>query len=328
MGDPAGIGGELTIRAWLDRGRGTPAFVALDDPGRLAALSHSLGLTAAIRVVDSVADTAEVFPRALPVLPVELPTASVPGKPDPGNAKAILESIERSVALARSGDVGAVVTNPIHKASLYGTGFRFPGHTEYLGHLTGLADEPVMMLAGPHLKVVPITTHLPLRAALDAVTTDRIVYTAAVTDAALRRDFGITAPRLAIAGVNPHAGEGGTLGREEIEVVAPAIERLAGAGIEASGPCSPDAMFHEAARQRYDAAICMYHDQALIPIKTLDFDHGVNVTLGLPIVRTSPDHGTAFDIAGTGTASATSLIASLRLAAEVAARRRAHEDRS
>ncbi|HUN51162.1 MAG TPA: 4-hydroxythreonine-4-phosphate dehydrogenase PdxA, partial [Candidatus Sulfotelmatobacter sp.] len=212
---------------------------------------------------------------------------------------------------------------PIHKGALYAAGFRHPGHTEYLAALTGGAT-PVMLLAGRGLRVVPVTVHLPLREAVARLDTATIVAQAAITAEALRRDFAIAAPRLAVAGLNPHAGEGGSLGGEDQAIVAPAVAELRRRGIDARGPLSADTMFHARARAGYDAAICMYHDQALIPLKTIDFDGGVNVTLGLPIVRTSPDHGTAFDIAGTGTARPDSLIAALRLAAEIAGHRAAH----
>lgn len=324
MGEPAGIGGEITLRAWQARTPATPPFFVIDDPGRLSAHAHELGLTAALHAIADPEDALDVFERALPVLPIQLEAPAVPGLPDTRNNPATLAAIEVAVRLARDGAAAAMVTNPIHKATLYATGFGFPGHTEYLGKLVDIEDDPVMMLAGPSLKVVPVTVHMALASALASLSTDRIVYAAAVTDAALRRDFGIASPRLAIAGLNPHAGEGGTLGHEEEEIIRPAIERLRTAGIAANGPYSPDGMFHASAREGYDAAICMYHDQALIPLKTLDFDLGVNVTLGLPIVRTSPDHGTALDIAGRGLARETSLVAAIRLAAEIARRRAAH----
>ncbi len=312
MGDPAGIGGELTVRAWQAlRGSG-PAFVALDDPARLAALG------AAVREIAS--PDAAGFADALPVLPVRLAAPTTPGRPDAANAPATIASIERAARLALAGAVAGVVTNPISKAVLYGTGFAFPGHTEFLGALTG--GEPVMMLAAPALRVVPVTVHVSLRTALAVLSTAAIVAAARITAAALARDFGLPRPRLAVAGLNPHAGEQGAMGDEEIRIIAPAIAALRAEGIDVSGPWPPDTMFSEAARARYDAAICMYHDQALIPLKTLDMTHGVNVTLGLPIVRTSPDHGTAFDIAGLGRADPSSLIAAIRMAHAIAERRR------
>ena len=272
-------------------------------------------------VIQSPDQVADVFGAALPVLALPLPEIARPGRPDPANASAVIASIERAVRLVQAGEAGAVVTNPISKAVLYQAGFPHPGHTEFLGTLTG--GTPVMMLACPHLRVVPVTIHVSLRRALEGVTMAAIVDTARAAAAALRRDFGIAAPRLAIAGLNPHAGEQGAMGTEEIEVIAPAIAALQAEGIDATGPYPPDTMFTDAARPTYDAAICMYHDQALIPLKTLDMAGGVNVTLGLPIIRTSPDHGTAFGIAGQGVADPGSLIAAIRMAAELAGRRQA-----
>jgi 4-hydroxythreonine-4-phosphate dehydrogenase len=293
--------------------------VALDDPGRLASLAVAMGLDVPIREVGSPAEASACFGAALPVLPVPLSVPALPGRPDAANAPAVLDSIRRAVAWAMAGAVGGVVTNPISKATLYDAGFRHPGHTEYLAELTRSAGPPIMMLATPGLRVVPVTIHVSLRTALATLTTDGIVVAARITAAALARQFGIARPRLAIAGLNPHAGEGGAMGDEEQTVIAPAIAALRADGLDVSGPWPPDTMFTEAARARYDAAICMYHDQALIPLKTLDMSNGVNVTLGLPIVRTSPDHGTAFNIAGRFTAEPASLLAALRLAARLAA---------
>jgi 4-hydroxythreonine-4-phosphate dehydrogenase len=324
MGDPAGIGGELTLAAWARCRRGEgPAFVVLDYPARLAALAASLGLDVPIVEVRHPAEAGQVFPGALPVLPVPLRAPARPGQPDAANAPAVLASIEQAVRLAQAGAVGGVVTNPISKAVLYGAGFAFPGHTEFLGALTGLAEPPVMMLACPELRVVPVTIHVSLRRALDELTTAEIIRSGRVLHAALQADFGLASPRIAMAGLNPHAGEGGAMGDEEARLIQPAIEALRAEGITVHGPMPPDTMFTARARAGYDAALCMYHDQALIPLKTLDMDGGVNVTLGLPIVRTSPDHGTAFDIAGTGKADPGSLLAALRLAAEMASRRAA-----
>jgi 4-hydroxythreonine-4-phosphate dehydrogenase len=247
----------------------------------------------------------------------------VPGQPDKANARAVIESIERATALAVRGSVGGVVTNPINKAALDDAGFAYPGHTEFLAALTGAGGKQIMMLASPQLRVVPVTVHASLRDSLAMLSTDMILVAARTAHAALRRDFGIARPRLAMAGLNPHAGEQGALGDEESTIIAPAMAALRAEGIDVSGPWPPDTMFTAAARARYDVAICMYHDQALIPLKTLDMDHGVNVTLGLPIVRTSPDHGTAYDIAGKGIADPTSLIAAIELAALLAERRAA-----
>ena len=323
MGEPAGIGGEITLKAWLARDCGVPPFFVIDDALRLQRLADELHLAVPVRRVSGGQAAAACFGEALPVLDQPLPVAVRPGHPDAGNGSAVAAAIRTAVARTVAGEAAAVVTNPIHKKTLYGTGFAFPGHTEFLAALAGEGARPVMMLAGPSLRVVPVTIHVSLRDAIAMLSADAIVAAASTTAAALRRDFGIARPRLAIAGLNPHAGEDGEMGGEEASIVAPAIERLRAAGIEAAGPLPPDAMFSPRARQGYDAAICMYHDQALIPLKALDFEAGVNVTLGLPFVRTSPDHGTAFDIAGTGRASAGSLIAALRLAADIAARRAA-----
>ncbi len=242
--------------------------------------------------------------------------------PDPANAPAILESIERAVAYVRAGAASAVVTNPIAKKTLYDAGFAHPGHTEYLGELSrawGKPATPVMLIWSPLLAVVPVTIHIPLAAVPAALTRAAIETTARIVERDLRARFRIARPRIAVAGLNPHAGEGGSIGREEIDIIAPAIEALRGEGLDIFGPLPADTMFHASARKTYDVALTMYHDQGLIPAKTLAFDEGVNVTLGLPFVRTSPDHGTAFDIAGRGIADATSLTAALKLAARLSA---------
>jgi 4-hydroxythreonine-4-phosphate dehydrogenase len=310
MGDPAGIGGELTMRAWQALHRDGPCFVALDDPQRLTGVP--------IVEVASPDAARAVFADALPVLPIRLASPARPGHPDKANARAVIVSIERAAALCLGGEASGMVTNPINKAALYDAGFAYPGHTEFLAELTGARGKQIMMLASPDLRVVPVTVHASLRDSIGMLTTEAIVAAARTTAAALRRDFGIARPRLAIAGLNPHAGEQGALGNEETTIIAPALAALRADGIDVSGPWPPDTMFTRTARARYDAAICMYHDQALIPLKTLDMDHGVNVTLGLPIVRTSPDHGTAYDIAGKGIADPSSLIAAIQLAAELA----------
>lgn len=321
MGDPAGIGGELSLAAWQHHGgKQGPAFVVLDDPERLASLARHLGMAVPIHIVDGPEEAAVVFPHALPVLPVRLLQAVQPGQPDPAHAPAVLKSIEQAVRLAEAGRVGAVVTNPISKATLYQAGFRFPGHTEYLGALTGTSAPPVMMLACPSLRVVPVTIHVSLLQALAALTTAEIVRQGRVLHHALRQNFGVTHPRIAVAGLNPHAGEGGAMGDEESRIIQPAVDILRAEGMTVTGPLPPDTMFTARARNSYDAALCMYHDQGLIPLKTLDMDGGVNVTLGLPILRTSPDHGTAFDIAGKGEAHPGSLLAALSMAADMAAR--------
>ena len=317
MGDPAGIGGEIAFGAWRRRD-GLPPFFVIDDPARLRAIAPD-----PVEPIEVPEQAAAVFRRALPVLPLALPAASRPGVPEPANARATIESIDRAVTLARSGRAAGVVTNPISKKLLQeGGGFGFPGHTEYLAHLGGVS-RPVMMLAAPGLRVVPVTIHVALAEVPRLLTRGLIDQTARIVDAALRRDFGIERPRLAVSGLNPHAGEGGAMGREEIEVIAPTLDDLRADGLDVTGPLSADTMFHPAARARYDAALTMFHDQGLIAIKTLDFAHGVNVTLGLPFVRTSPDHGTAYNIAGTGRADPTSLIEAIRLAGEMAASRAA-----
>ncbi|WP_119677764.1 4-hydroxythreonine-4-phosphate dehydrogenase PdxA [Indioceanicola profundi] len=325
MGDPAGIGGEIALAAWrLRKERQVPPFVLLDDPRRLTDLAARLGWQVRIAEVADPTEAARRFPEALPVVPVHLAAAVTPGRPDPANGGSVIASIDRAVELARSGAAAAVVTNPIQKSALYAAGFRWPGHTEYLAHLAGQAeDRTVMLLEGGGLRVALATIHVSLRQVPDVLTRDGIVQVSHVVAAALRRDFGIDRPRLAVAALNPHAGEGGSMGREEIEVIAPAVAELQQDGLEVTGPLPADTLFHAAARERYDAVICMYHDQGLIPLKTLDFDTGVNITLGLPFVRTSPDHGTALGIAGTGTASPSSLIAAAKSAARIAARRAA-----
>ncbi|MBM3488224.1 MAG: 4-hydroxythreonine-4-phosphate dehydrogenase PdxA [Alphaproteobacteria bacterium] len=321
MGDPAGIGGEIALMAWTRRDGATPPFAMLDDPARLEAIARRIGLAVPVAPITEVSDVARVFPRGLPVLPVSLAAAVEPGRPDPRNAPAVIEAIDRAIDLARTGKIAAMVTNPINKAVLYAAGFRHPGHTEYLADRAGLRTAPVMMLASPALRVVPVTIHLALREAVGALTTASIIHCGRVTAAALMRDFAIPLPVIAVAGLNPHAGEDGHLGREEIEIVAPAVAQLRAEGIAAHGPAPADTLFHARARAGYDAVLCMYHDQALIPLKTIDFDSGVNVTLGLPFVRTSPDHGTAYDIAGTGRANPASLIAAIALASTLGAHR-------
>jgi len=314
MGDPAGIGGEIAAKAWASGD--APLFVLVGDPDWLAKRGG-----VPVASISAPSEAAAIWAKALPVLPLALPAYAPPGHPDPRNAPAIVASIERAVALVREGAASALVTNPINKAALYdGAGFVFPGHTEFLAALDG-APRPVMMLAGPSLRVVPVTIHIPLAAVPGALSTELIVETGVITAEALSRDFGLPAPRLAVAGLNPHAGEGGAIGSEDAAVIAPAVAALEARGVAAAGPLSADTLFHEAARARFDAVLAMYHDQALIPVKTLDFDSAVNVTLGLSFVRTSPDHGTAYDIAGSGRAEPTSLIAALRLANEMAERR-------
>ncbi|WP_316977437.1 4-hydroxythreonine-4-phosphate dehydrogenase PdxA [Shumkonia mesophila] len=321
MGEPAGVGGEVTLGAWLRRDAAMPCFFVIDDAARLQSLSARLGLKVPIERIDAPEEAVRIFPAALPVLDRPLGIEILPGKPAPAAAEAVRRSIETAVALVQQGRAGAVVTNPIHKEVLYAAGFAFPGHTEFLAALAGIATPPIMMLLCPELRVIPVTIHVSLADALRTLTTESIVVAAEITAAALRSDFGIARPRLAVAGLNPHAGEGGSMGTEEQTIIGPAIAALREKGIDATGPFPPDTLFTPRARRTYDAAICMYHDQALIPIKALDFDGGVNATLGLPFVRTSPDHGTALDIAGTGKAEPGSLMAALRVAADMTANR-------
>jgi 4-hydroxythreonine-4-phosphate dehydrogenase len=324
MGEPAGIGGEIALKAWLaTHATGTPFFL-IDDPDRLASLARDLRLAVPIAEITTPRQATARFAEALPVLPLKLAKPAIPGKLDAANGAVVIESIRRAVAFAMASDVAAVVTNPIHKKVLYDAGFRHPGHTEFLAELTGLATPSVMMLASAELRVVPVTIHQSVRQAIDSLRGDSIIHCARVTANALKTDFGIASPRLAISGLNPHAGEDGAMGREEIDIIAPAIAKLRAAGLTVTGPLPADTMFHAQARSAYDAAICMYHDQALIPLKTLAFEQGVDVTLGLPIVRTSPDHGTALDIAGSGRANPASLIAAIHMAADIARRRAAH----
>jgi 4-hydroxythreonine-4-phosphate dehydrogenase len=324
LGEPAGIGPDITIAAWLRRDElELPAFYLSGDDALIGRRAKALDVDikiARVRAEEAVA----AFPDALPVVATgEIATAE-PGRPDETSAPAALASIRQAVADVREGHAGAVVTNPIAKSVLYRAGFRHPGHTEFLAELAerdGRVPQPVMMLWSPRLAVVPVTIHLSLRDALAQLSRELIVSTVRIVAAELKSRFDISRPRIAISGLNPHAGEDGSLGHEEQTIVAPAIKILRNDGIEARGPLPADTMFHDAARKAYDCAVCMYHDQALIPIKTLAFDDGVNVTLGLPFVRTSPDHGTAFDIAGTGRANPASLVAALRLAARMTATR-------
>ncbi|RWA98980.1 4-hydroxythreonine-4-phosphate dehydrogenase PdxA [Mesorhizobium sp.] len=321
-GDPSGVGPEIAIAAWQARdSAGVPPFYLIADPALIAARARLLG--ADVPITETVPAEAErVFGRALPVMPLAARFVDDPGRPDPANAAGIIEAIDRAVDDCLGGRAAAVVTCPIAKKPLYDAGFRFPGHTEYLAHLatlhTGAQAMPVMMLAGPELRTVPVTIHIALREVPEALTTDLIVATARITAADLEYRFGIAKPRLAVAGLNPHAGEGGAMGAEDERIIRPAIERLRAEGIDAFGPLPADTLFHARARAGYDVALCMYHDQALIPAKALAFDEAVNVTLGLPFIRTSPDHGTAFDIAGKGIARTDSLIAALRLARRLA----------
>jgi 4-hydroxythreonine-4-phosphate dehydrogenase len=324
LGEPAGIGPDITLAAWRRRAElGLPAFYLLANPAFIAQRAERLGLDVPIAVVEP-ADAVAAFRTALPVVDIGLDITAAPSRPDQTSAPAALAAIDRAVADVRTGHAAALVTNPVAKNVLYRSGFAEPGHTEYLAKLaqaaTGEPLHPVMMLWSPELAVVPVTIHLPLREVVGRLSIDLIAQTGRIVAHDLIARFGIARPRLAVAGLNPHAGEEGALGREDIDLVQPAVQRLQADGIDARGPLPADTLFHAAARATYDVVLAMYHDQALIPIKTLAFDHGVNVTLGLPFIRTSPDHGTAFDIAGSGRADPTSLIAAIALAARLAAK--------
>src|ERR1700676_2447567 len=320
-GEPAGIGPDITIKAWLLRNElELPAFYLLGDRDHLARRAKALGIKIELACV-AAEDASAAFADALPVVATGHAASAQPGRTDHNSADAVLGSIRQAVGDVVAGRASAVVTNPIAKSVLYRAGFRHPGHTEFLAELAatgGHPPHPVMMLWSPALAVVPVTIHLSLREAIARLSSELIVTTARIVVAGLRARFGVPHPRLAVSGLNPHAGEDGSLGTEDQAIVAPAVEILRGEGIDIRGPLPADTMFHDAARKTYDCAICMYHDQALIPIKTIAFEDAVNVTLGLPFIRTSPDHGTAFDIAGTGKANPSSLVAALRLAARMA----------
>ena len=320
MGDPAGVGPEIIAKAWAARElHRLPPFFAVGDARAIEAV-----WSGPLQRIDAPADAARVFAEALPVISVADAGEITPGQPDVDDARCALESLELAVGLTRSGAASGLVTGPVSKAQLYRIGFTHPGQTEFVAERCGIAKQnAVMMLAGPTLRVVPITTHIPLAEVANHLSIELIVAKAQATARGLIRNFGIERPRLAFAGFNPHAGESGAIGREEIELIEPAIARLVEEGIDAVGPFAADSMFHPRARAGYDAAICCYHDQALIPLKALHFDEGVNMTLGLPIVRTSPDHGTAFGIAGQDVAEPGAMIAAISLAAEAAARRAA-----
>ncbi len=322
MGEPAGVGGELVLKAWRQRRTGGRPFFAIDSAARLSALSRSLGLGVPVKQIADPAESGAAFPEALPVLPVTLAVPVQAGHPDPANAPATIAAIEQAARLAQDGRIAGMVTNPIQKKTLQDAGFRHPGHTEFLAELAGGVDV-AMMLACPQLRVVPVTIHLSLAEAVRALDTPAIVRAGRIAAEGLKALFGISRPRLAIAALNPHAGEQGAMGTEESRIIGPAVAALKATGIDVHGPSPADTLFHTKARETYDAAICMYHDQALIPIKTIDFSGGVNVTLGLPFVRTSPDHGTALDIAGTGNADPSSLIAAIDMADDMARRRQA-----
>ncbi|SEE11958.1 4-hydroxythreonine-4-phosphate dehydrogenase [Rhizobiales bacterium GAS191] len=319
LGDPSGVGPELVLRAWLGakEGKDVPAFAVVADAQFLARVAHALDFDVPVRICEA-EEAVALFPGALPVLDLGHAVSAKAGAPSRANAPAVIASIEEAVRLVRRGDCSGVVTSPIAKHLLRESGFRHPGHTEFLGALAtelwGRPVTPVMLLWSAELAVVPVTVHIPLAEVPQRLTTELIVETGRIVAHDLRLRFGIATPRLAVAGLNPHAGESGMLGFEDQEIIEPAIERLRTEGIAASGPHPADTLFHARARAGYDVVLAMYHDQALVPIKTIAFDEAVNVTLGLPFVRTSPDHGTAFDIAGKGVARPDSFIAALELA--------------
>ncbi|ODN69598.1 4-hydroxythreonine-4-phosphate dehydrogenase PdxA [Methylobrevis pamukkalensis] len=324
IGEPAGVGAEIAAMAWRQaEGGNIPPFYLLADSAFVRSRLELAGLD--VPVIDATAETCLArFGAGLPVVDVGHALADAPGRPSSADAHGVVASIELAVADVAAGRAGGVVTLPIQKATLYDAGFRHPGHTEFLGelaarHWPGRPATPVMMLAGPELRTVPVTVHIPVSEVPRRLTADLLVETGRIVAADLRTRFGIATPRLAVAGLNPHAGENGSMGREDLDVIVPAIARLVAEGIAATGPWPADTLFHPRARTGYDAVLAMYHDQALIPVKTIAFDETVNVTLGLPFVRTSPDHGTALDIAGTGTARPDSLIAALRMAAGMTA---------
>lgn len=322
MGDPAGIGLDISLAVWMNRQAWqVPPFILIGDAAALQQRARLLGLDIPVREA-TCAEAFSIFDSALPVLPVTCAAAVTPGEPVSANADAITGAIETAVQLTMEGATSAIVTNPIAKSVLYDAGFKFPGHTEFLAalgeRLTGGDLLPVMMLAGPKLRAVPVTIHIPLKDVPAQLTPDLIYRTCAITVRDLKDRFGLASPRVAVAGLNPHAGENGALGLEDDAVILPVIERLKAEGVDITGPLPADTMFHDRARATYDVAICMYHDQALIPAKALGFDDSVNVTLGLPFIRTSPDHGTAFSLAGKGIARADSLLAALRMAQQLA----------
>ncbi len=317
MGEPAGIGPDIALKVWSERRRnGVAPFVVLADIAVMDARAKLLGVDVPICEIDQPAKASDQFDSSLPVIPVPCNPVT-PGTSDGKTAAAVIQAIEMAVDLTLGGKTAAVVTNPVAKSVLAHEGFAYPGHTEFLAELgacDGNVPLPVMMLAAPALRVVPVTTHIALKDVPGALTKELITKISRITAAGLCQFFGVAQPRLMFAGLNPHAGEDGLMGVEDDQIVHPAVEELAAEGIDATGPVSADTMFHEEARQRYDVAMCMYHDQALIPVKTLAFDNAVNVTLGLPFLRTSPDHGTAFSLAGTGKAREASLVAALQLA--------------
>ncbi len=314
-GEPAGIGTEITLKAWKDKS--CPPFFLIDDAERVATRAKEANLEVPIEIINSPEQTLGCFINALPILPHKFPVHCKPGKPEELNAPAVIEAIEIAVSFAKTGLVSAIVTNPIQKEILTKEKFQYPGHTEFLASLCGTEVEPVMLLASNELLVVPVTIHEPLANVTKILDESLLQRTILIANSALKTDFLINSPRLCVSGLNPHAGENGTIGLEEEQIIKPVIESLKNSGLRINGPVSADSMFTKDARMSYDIAICMYHDQALIPIKTLDFWNSVNVTIGLPIVRTSPDHGTALNLAGSGDANAVSMITAIKLAHKI-----------
>ena len=318
MGEPGGIGGEISLKAWIRRHElKLPPFFLIDDPLRLNSIAMRLNWNVPIKTIRKANDALELSESALPVFPIKLGMRAIPGQARRENASAVVESIRCAVGFAQRNEVAAIVTNPIQKKTLYDAGFEYPGHTEFLANLARMTKPPIMMLACKALRVVPVTVHQALAEAIRSLNQEKIIAAAEQTILSLRQDFAIELPHLMIAGLNPHAGEGGSMGREEIEIINPAINHLKRSGYSVTGPAPADTLFHDRARESYDAVICMYHDQALIPLKTVDFQSGVNITLGLPFIRTSPDHGTALEIAGSGAADESSFVAALAAAATI-----------
>jgi 4-hydroxythreonine-4-phosphate dehydrogenase len=322
MGEPAGIGPEIILKAWQRRGEGVPPFYVFGDHRLFAELGQAAKVP--VTLLGTGEDVTDTFLTSLPMWGINLRGQVTFGHPDVLQAPAVIHAIDAAISVCMGGDACALVTAPIQKATLTASGFKYAGHTEFIAARTAGAEkapDPLMLLVGGGLRVALVTIHVPLKDVAALITQAAIIRKGKILAHGLEADFGIARPRIAVAALNPHGGEAGTLGREEIEIISPAVRLLAQKGIDAAGPFPADTLFHEDARARYDAVLCMYHDQALIPLKTLDFKTGVNVTLGLPIVRTSPDHGTALDIAGKGVADPSSFIAALKLAAEIAARR-------
>ena len=317
MGEPSGIGGEITIKAWKNYKSELWPFFLIDDPERIRKLAQTMAFEIKVKEISNPSETINCFDKFLPVLPLKNSVTSKLGSPESKNSKAVIESIKTASKYAMSEQVLGVVTNPIQKSVLYESGFDFPGHTEFLGHLAGTNLPPLMMFISPQLRVACVTGHKSLSESIKEISVENIINCTFLAETSLIKYFNFKKPRIAIAGINPHAGEDGSMGNEEMSIIAPAVNYLIEKGVNVKGPFAPDSLFSEKARKNYDIVICMYHDQALIPIKTLDFYNGVNVTLGLDFIRTSPDHGTAFDIAGKNLANPESLISAINLAYEM-----------